>query len=116
MRPLVATLLVFSGIATAWMNWSLLILSMWGRPTHPIQVIALVGSLVQVIAGAVLLWREKALGSAGIGLALNWLFYAPALFNTMRADWTQLSFRPNGAVPPLLLILCTIFFIWYAVI
>jgi hypothetical protein len=107
MKYFTASLLMLAGGATAFQGWQLLMWAIWGRPTHWIQYVAILGSMLQVVAGLVLFWRDKSLAIAGLALLLTWLFYAPALFNTIRAEWNHIRFKPAGAIPSLLLIAAT---------
>jgi hypothetical protein len=103
-KHLTSVALVLSGAATAVQGYVLLMYAIWGRPTSPLQSVAIVGSLVQVIAGVILFWRERAILVGLMGLVLTWLFYGPAIFNTARADWSHIHFKPAGAIPSVLLI------------
>jgi hypothetical protein len=107
MRYWVALLLISSGIGTAVQGYGLIVLAIWGRPTHPLQGLALLGSVLQVIAGIVVLVRPRPLVLGGIALFLTWTFWAPALLNTIRADWSHIRFKPVGAIPSVLLVAAT---------
>jgi len=111
MKRATSVALVASGAATAAQGYWLLMWAIWGRPTSPLQSVAIIGSLVQVAAGVVLLWRERAIVVGLVGLILTWLFWAPALFNTIMADWSHVRFKPAGAIPSILLVLAS----WFSV-
>jgi hypothetical protein len=108
MKYVAGGLLVLSGAATAYQGWQLLMWAIWGRPTHWLQYVALIGSLMQVLAGFVLLWRERSWPFGGIALFLTWLFWAPAVFNTARADWSHTRFKPLGTLPTVFLVAASV--------
>jgi hypothetical protein len=108
MKYAAGALLVLSGATTAYQGWQLLTWAIWGRPTHWLQYVALLGSLLQIVAGLVLLWRERSWPFAGMALFLTWLFWAPALFNTIRADWSHIRLKPAGAIPTVFLLAASV--------
>ena len=104
MRKAAGVLLVLSGGATAVQVYWLVMWGIWGRPTSPLEGLAILGSVVQVVAGISLIAGARWLIPTAIGLLLTWLFYAPALVVTARAGLSQIRAEPSAVIPSLLLI------------
>ncbi len=111
---LAVLLYALTAIATGVQIWYLLMSSIWGAPTSPLQYIALIGSIVLLIAAVMSHWKHRAsaVASAG-GLVLLWLFYGPALYVLGYSLWHNppLSFRFDNymvvALAPIGLLIAT---------
>ena len=76
----------------------------WGRPTSPLEGLAILGSVVQMVAGISLIAGARWPIPTVIGLLLTWSFYAPALVSTARAGLSQIRAEPSAVIPSLLLV------------
>lgn len=78
-------LYLLTGIATGLHVLYLLSWAVWGAPTHPLQYISVVGSLVVIVAAYVSLFKPRiAARFALLGLAAVWPFYVTAVVRTVQ--------------------------------
>jgi hypothetical protein len=110
-----AVCLVLAGGATAAQGYWLLMWAIWGRPTHPVQYVALLGSLLLIVAGVMMLTRRRAVVLASFALVFTWSFWGLALVNILRADWSRIHFKPAGAIPIALLVIATLTFVSFLI-
>ena len=79
-----ATYIVTGLLLLAQTYW-MLAWAIWGAPTNIWEYLALLGSLVLLIAGILHIWRRRAATYlAAISEALIWCFYLPTLYVTFR--------------------------------
>jgi hypothetical protein len=77
-------LLIITSMLTGWQTYWLIMWAVWGAPIHPVQYLALLGSVIQIISGILLLLGKiRGVWLAIFGLGLSWCFFAPALFETL---------------------------------
>jgi hypothetical protein len=83
-QPGSALLFIITALATGWQVWRLIMWGVWGRPSHPLETVALVG------AGFLFLGGLAAFGSGPAGAVLAipgclllGAFYVPAVWQTL---------------------------------
>lgn len=96
----VALIYLAAGIATGWQLIRLILWSVWGRPAHAIELIALCGAIILIaVSFFAVRWRK---GSAFIAIAssiLLWFFYIPSLLQTIQMRVGGLSLLEHFVVP-----------------
>lgn len=83
---------------------------MWGRPSHPLDFVGLLGAAV-LFVGALVMYGRRVTGgtTAGVGCLLLWAFYAPAVWATVAAvTAAHGGLEPIVSLPPLLLLASSI--------
>ena len=101
---------LLTALATGYQLFWLRMWGVWGRVPSPLENVACIGVLGLLIAAFETRWRSQrfaacfALGS----LAFLWIFYAPATFHTLRADFAGESLDSLVLVPPGLMVLATL--------
>jgi len=76
-----------TSIITALHLYTLLALAIYGVPVSPLEFVALLGSLLMLIAAYISLFRARiAAQIALIAALLLWSFYAPAIAHRLRSE------------------------------
>jgi hypothetical protein len=105
-RRVLASFLALTAFATAWQLWRRIMWGVWGKPADPFESVALFGSLSLLASSGLTLGKRKAgIALAAFGCVLLWLFYGPAVWNTIEMMRLQRDRRVgSGLIPPGLLI------------
>lgn len=103
---------LLTGALCAFQIRQLLLWSLWGAPTHPIQYVAFWGAILLAISGLVLLAGFRpALWASLIGLAMSWAYYAPALAVSLGGIGSRPVSSLYVLTPPSLLLLWSSFLV-----
>jgi hypothetical protein len=108
-----APFLIFliTGLATGYQLFQQIMWGVWGKPPNPFEFIGLLGSLILVIAGygalfSLRIFRWLAL----IALIPLWIYYVPALLNTITDTFSgRYVFEIIVFAPPIFLCFASIF-------
>jgi hypothetical protein len=80
-------LFLITGVLTAAHVYYLLSWAVWGAPTHPLQFVSLLGSMLLVLAAFVALFNLRISRKlATIGLVAIWPFYAWGVFSFVKTN------------------------------
>jgi hypothetical protein len=97
--------LALTAITTGWQTYQLILWGVWGKPPNLLESVALFAAFI-VFLGALMALASPKAGAviAAIGCFMAWLFYGPALWNTIALSGTgQYSLDPCAFFPPALL-------------
>lgn len=90
-----------AAVATAYHVLTLLTLALYGAPSDPLEMLALVGSLGLLIAAYVSLFRPPAAAKIALLAALLlWSFYGPAIAHQVRATFEKRSVLSESRAQP----------------
>ncbi len=99
-----------AGLTTGWQVFQQIMWSVWGAPTNPIQFVGLLGAWGLDVAGVLALKKQKAsLVIGAFGLLGLWIFYVPALYQTIHSAQDAAT-EPFVFVAPALLVAATVYF------
>ena len=104
-----ASLFLITALVSGWQVFWSIMWGVWGKPTHPLECAALLGSLI-LLFGAIQTFLGNPRGGlvAAGGCLLLWLLYAPAIWHTVTDVPPGRRFNLLGFVPPVLLLLSSL--------
>ncbi|HVI09151.1 MAG TPA: hypothetical protein VND65_12745 [Candidatus Binatia bacterium] len=89
-----------TSVLTAIHLYSLLALALYGVPVSPLEGVALLGSLLMLIAAYISLFRPRiGAQTALIAALLLWSFYAPAIVHRLRSQNVKPAIHPHSSRP-----------------
>ena len=101
-------LYAITGMATGAQVFRLVMWAVWGRPSHPLEHVSLLGSVVLIGAAFFSLWRgRQAAWVALIATLCMWSFYGAAVFKSVGVAVTSRGFPLFVFLPPALLLVTT---------
>jgi hypothetical protein len=81
------TIYLVTGLATGWQVFQLIMWAVWGRPVHSIEEAAFAASLTLIFSSFFALRHPKGSAIAALtACAALWLFYIPAMRDTLSAN------------------------------
>jgi hypothetical protein len=79
-----------TGVVTGFHVYTLLVLTVYGVPLNPLELISLLGSLLLLISAGISLFRPHAAARVAlIACLFIWSFYGPATVNFLRIKFHE---------------------------